>query len=243
MRSYVDKILTTFGGELTQYQNPGKKDLFTVVEEKELEDDEKRTFNALVAKLLYLAKRARPNVIMVISFLCMRVKAPTIDDWRKLEHLLGYLKRTRNRLLVLKPQRIFNIEAYVDASFVTHMDGKSHTGIFIKVGGVGVFFASRKQKCVTKSPTKAELVALLDNVGFVELFHEFLTFILNCSIEMPTVYQDNTSVISLVTLGGGKVRAKHLRTRMFLVMEAIKEKKLCVKYVHTYERRWTNQDT
>jgi hypothetical protein len=43
------------------------------------------------------------------------------------------------------------------------------------------------------------------------------------------VYQDNTSVISLITLGGVKVRTKHLRTRMFLVREAIEERKLRVK--------------
>ena len=158
------------------------------------------------------------------------MKGPTIDDQRKSGHLLGYLERTRDRLLVLRPQGIFNIEAYVDASFATHMDGKSHTGVLVKIGGVGVFFASQKQKCVTKSPTEAELVALLDNAGFVELFHEFLSFILNCTVDIPTVYQDNAC---LVTLGGSKVRTKHVRTRMFLVMEAIKEKKLRVKYVHT----------
>ncbi len=79
------------------------------------------------------------------------------------------------------------------------------------MGGVGVFFASRKQKCITKSPTEAELVALLDNVGFVELFHEILSFILNWAVDIPTVYQENTSVISLVTLGGDKVRTKHFK--------------------------------
>jgi hypothetical protein len=66
------------------------------------------------------------------------VKGPTIDDQRKLGHLLGYPERTRDRLLVLRPQGIFNIKAYVDASFATHMDGKSHTGVLVKIGGVGV---------------------------------------------------------------------------------------------------------
>jgi hypothetical protein len=130
------------------------------------------------------------------------------DHWhqRKLAHLFGYLEKTRDQPLILKPQGIFNIEAYVDASFATHMDEKSHTGVLVKMGGVGVYFASRKQKCVTKSPMEAELVALSENIGCVDLFHEFVSFILNCAVNIPTVYQDNTSVISLVTLGGGKVR-------------------------------------
>jgi hypothetical protein len=172
---------------------------------------------------------------MVVSFLCTRVKEPTNDDWRKLLHLLGYLSRTKERMLFLAPWKVFNIEAYMDASFATHMDGKSHTGVFIKIGGVGVFLASRRKKFVSKSPTEVELIALSDNFGFVELFHEFLAFVLNCSVQVPTVYQDSTSVISLVTLGGGKVRTKHLRPRMYLTMEALQEQKVCVKYIHTSE--------
>jgi len=233
MKSYIEKILITFGKELVQYQNPRRKDLFMVKEEDDLGSDEVKTFHTAVVKLLYLAKRARPDIMTVVSFLCTRVKGPTVGDLRKLRHLLGYLEKTRDRPLVLKPQGMFNIEAYVDASFATHMDGKSHTGVLIKVGGVGVYFASRKQKCVTKSPTEVELVVLSDNVGFVELFHEFVSFILNCAVDIPMVCQDNTSVISLVTLGGGKVRTKHLRTRMFLVREAIEDRKLRVRYSHT----------
>jgi hypothetical protein len=98
-----------------------------------------------------------------------------------------------------------------------HPDEKSHTGIVVQVGGVGVFFASRKQKCVSKSPTEVELVALSDNIGFVELFHELLSFVLNCSIIAPMVYQDNISVISLVTTVGGIMWTKNMHTRMYLV--------------------------
>jgi hypothetical protein len=98
------------------------------------------------------------------------VKALTIEDREKLMHLLGYLQRTRKRTLIQRPQKIFRIEAYVDASFATHVNGKSHYGIMVMIGGVSVFFASWKQKCISKSPTEAELVALSDNVGFIELF-------------------------------------------------------------------------
>jgi hypothetical protein len=158
-----------------------------------------------------------------------------VKDREKLFHLLGYLQRTKERVLKLRPRGIFRLEPYIDASFALNPDGKSHTGIVILLGGIGVLFASRKQKCVSKSPTEAELVALSDNVGFVKLFHEFVSFVLNCKIGTPTVYQDNTSVISLVTAGGGVMRTKHLCTRMYLVMEALKEEKINVKYIHASE--------
>ncbi len=55
---------------------------------------------------------------------------------------------------------------------------------------------------------------------------------LNSVVETPTVYQDNTSVIALVTVGSGKVRTIKMRAHIPLVMEAITEKRIVVKYVH-----------
>jgi hypothetical protein len=63
--------------------------------------------------------------------------------------------------LVLHPCKPFSIEPL-------YSDSKSHTGIFVLVGGVVVFAASRKQNVLQKN-TESELVALLDNIGFVEL--------------------------------------------------------------------------
>jgi len=65
----------------------------------------------------------------------------------------------------------------------------------------------------------------------VEVFTEFLEFVLNQKLSAPTVYQDKTSVISLVTSGGGITRTKHLRARMKLVKEAVVDCKM-VKVVY-----------
>jgi hypothetical protein len=47
-----------------------------------------------------------------------------------------------------------------------------------------------------------KLVALLDNVGLVELFYELVSFLLNAKLPLSTVYQDNKSVITLINNGG-----------------------------------------
>jgi hypothetical protein len=127
----------------------------------------------------------------------------------------------------------FKVVAFVDASFTIHNDGKWHTGIVVFDSGGAVFCASQKQKCVSKSLTKAKLMALSDNLGFIELFQEFITFVTNAKIEIPLIFQDNTSVISMVTTGGGITRTKHMRTRMFLVLESLKEQQVTVHYIHT----------
>jgi hypothetical protein len=77
------------------------------------------------------------------------------------------------------------------------------------------------------------LVALSDNLGFVELFHEFISFLTNAKIEIPLIYQDKMSVISMVTSGGGIKQTKQMRTRMFLVLESLKEQRVTSHYIHT----------
>jgi hypothetical protein len=186
-----------------------------------------------VAKLLYLSKRARPDVIAIVGFLCTKVKAPTKEDWKKLQRVLGYLKGTKSCTMEMKLTGIFRFIGYIVASFSAHPDGKSHSGVVVQVGGVSVYFGSRKQKCVSKSPTEAELVALSDNLGFVELFSEMLEFMLNTKCEKPLINQDKASMVELVMSGGGTTRTKHMRTRVYLVLEVIAEKRVELKRIGT----------
>jgi len=135
-------------------------------------------------------------------------------------------------VFTLRPKHL-KLEAYIDASFAPHHDSKSHTGVLIYLGDALVYVASRKQKCVTKSPTESELVALTDYIGLVELFAEFVAFITNSPVQIPIIYQDSTSVIALVTRGGGVVRTKHLRVRMNLWKEGLELKRFKIKHVLT----------
>jgi len=133
----------------------------------------------------------------------------------------------------MQPQGVFSVVAYVDASFAIHADSKSQTGCVIFVAGVPVYCSSKKQKGMTKSPTEAELVGFSDSLSFVEILAEFLAFVIDQKTRPPVIYQDNTSVISLVTKGGGINRTKHLRARMNLVGEAVRERGLKVLYMPT----------
>jgi len=56
-------------------------------------------------------------------------------------------------------------------------------------------------------------------------------------MEVPIIYQDSTSVISLVTEGGGVARTKHLRVRIELCKEALDQKRIQVAHMPTGEMR------
>jgi hypothetical protein len=231
MEYYTKKVVEE-AGSVALRSAPGTKNTFVVNEESEkLSEKARERFHSITAKILYLAKRARPDVLTVVSFLCTRVTMATKEDMNKLQRLIGYLKRTSQRQLVFIPDNNLQLQVYIDAAFALHADAKSHTGMIIFANGVPVYIASRKQKCMTKSPTEAELVGLTDNIGMVELFHEFWCFLNNNNeLLKPIIHQDSTSVLTLITQGGGVTRTKHMRARMFLAKESIDEGRVAVKH-------------
>ena len=235
MTHFVEKLLQTSGEEnLREFAYPATKDIFTVdTKAKALTEGERKQYHTNVAKLLYLSKRARPDILTAVGFLCTRVTCATIQDRVKLRRVLGYLKRTKEKVLNLKIGDLHKLTTFIDAAFASHPDAKSQTGIAVFLGKALVFAASRKQKCVSKSPTDSELIALSDNIYFVELFNEFLSFILNKKLEQPLIYEDCKAVITLVTEGGGVMRTKHLRVRMELCKEALQNNKFTLQYIST----------
>jgi len=90
MSFYIKKLLegTTVKGQAS----PGNHSSFIVDEESRLlEESERKYFHSTTAKLLYLAKRARPDILTLVIFLCTRVQYASVQDMEKLERVLGYL--------------------------------------------------------------------------------------------------------------------------------------------------------
>ena len=119
-------------------------------------------FHHNVAKLLFLCKRARPDTQTSVAFLCTRVKAPDMDDYKKLVRTMRYLWGTMYLPLVLESDGTGSIMWWVDRSFAVHKDMKSHTGAMMSLGKGAAYATSTRQKLNTKSSTEAELVAMDD---------------------------------------------------------------------------------
>jgi hypothetical protein len=96
MRFYVKQMLE--GTEVAVKLSPGTKSTFLIDDSAmELQEEECKVFHSKTAKVLYLAKRARPDILTVVSFLCTRVTGATVEDASgKLDRVLGYLKGTQD---------------------------------------------------------------------------------------------------------------------------------------------------
>jgi hypothetical protein len=151
----------------------------------------------------------------VVSFLCTRVTKPTAEDMKKLLHLLGYLHGMRNKVSTIVKRSGSRIEMYVDAAYGLHEKGESHSSTIMLFGGIVVYVSSKKQKCIAKSPTDAEVVSLLDNIDLVDLFHEFAEFISNETLPVPMIYKDCKACIDLAKGAKGQIRTKQMRSRIY----------------------------
>jgi len=230
MDFYVDQLIKEWL-HLPTRLTPGARNTFQLDETSQLLSEQLRqVFHSTVARLLYLSKWVGPDTLTVVSFLCTRVTKAMEQDQTKLERLLGFLNHTKTKKLYIRAMNGRQLMAFFDAAFALHFDSKSHTGVLFVFGGIVIYVSYRKQKCIAKSPTEAELVGLMDNLGLVEFFHEFISFLFGTQIPTPIVFQDCTSVISLVTRGGGITHTKLMRARVKLCKECFDEKRAIVAY-------------
>jgi hypothetical protein len=207
-----------------------------------LDEGEASYFHTVMAKSFYLAKRARPDILTMISFLCTRVTASTVEDKQKLHHLLGYLHGTRDQVLTINKVHNDQLLMYVDAAYALHEKGESHSGVVVALGGLVVFVSSKKQKCVAKSLTDAEVIALSDNIDLIRLFKEFLKFIRNGEVRKPIIFEDCKACIDLVLYAGGQMRTKQMRSREYWCKEFFDAKEAELQYVST-EKMWADGAT
>jgi hypothetical protein len=228
----IDEILND-AGNVASRATPASESLFTIVDgAMKLATKEREIFHSRVAKLLYIAKHSRPDILLAVSFLTTRVKQPDEADADKLARLIGYISATRDKCLILNGVER-KVVAHVDASFAVHPEMQSHTGIVISIGSGAVFAKSSKQRLVTKSSTEAELVGLSDALGYIIWTRNWM-MAQGYRNEPATIYQDNQSTIVLAHKGhtSGE-RTRHINIRYFFIMDRINGGEVVVKYLHT----------
>jgi hypothetical protein len=217
-------------------KTPAADNLYEVREDVPLASKEVSDwFHTQVAKLLYLAKRTKPECLTAVAYLTTRVTKCNLDDVIKLTRLLKYVRRTQNTGIVLKPGKLgIIVRSYIDAAYGVHTDGKSVTGCVTIIGDQGpVHTKSVKQKIVTKSSTEAELVATSDSANQSLHIRQFVIG-QGYNHGPVVVFQDNLSCMALINKGkSSSERTRHMAIRYFWLSEKIKKKELKLTHIRT----------
>ena len=186
----------------------------------------------MVCKLLYVALRGCPDILLAVVFLASCVSKATIQDQAKLKRLLEYLYGTYDLPLILGADDIHTLYTFVDASFAVHEDMKSHTSGVITFGRGGIACKSAKQKLVTKSSTEAELVGASDYLPSTLWVQHFLQA---QGFPHVTSYfeQDTQSAIERNGRASAGQRSRHINIQYFFITDRLDTDNITLRYCQT----------
>ena len=237
MPQYIEDLLRECPDSIMKgpSSTPAAGHLFQVNENAEkLSAMDAVLYHHLVAKLLYLGKRTRPDLLTAISFLCTRIQSPDVDDFKKLGRCLRYFRDSKHLFLTLEADGMTVIQWWVDASFATHPNCRSHTGAMLSFGKGSVYSMSSKQKLNTRSTTEAELVGINDGLSMIlwtRLFLEAQGYHVTDNV----LHQDNESTIKLAKNGrrSSSKQTRHIEVRYYFITDHIDRDRVRVSYCPT----------
>ena len=110
----------------------------------------------MVARLLFVAKRARPDLQVAVAFLCTHVSEPTKQDYCKLATVIKYIRHTIHIPLLIGWDESGVLTWSVDAAFAVHEDMRSHTGATLTMGKGAMLSLSCQpnKRSIQKAPRK-----------------------------------------------------------------------------------------
>jgi len=173
-----------------------------------------RCFQSAVGQLMYIMLATRPDLAYPIGMLARHASNPSPDHVKALLHLAGYLKKTKNEVLVYRAPEPDNrnpgtIEAYCDADWAgEEHSGRSTTGFVVYKSEAPICWMSKRQGVVSRSTMESEYIALFKATEHVLLFAQLeeQMFIENT---IPIVWCDNQAAIAVAK--GGEMTFKRSR--------------------------------
>ena len=198
---------------------------------------DKTTYLSALMKLMYIAKRTRPDILFVCSYLATKIENATSSDFNNIIYCMEYLNNNIEIGLTFTTKIISNIHCFTDASFGIHADGKSHTGIAYALDrhSSPVLCMSKKQKIISESSTEAELIALHTS-GKDCVWMSQLILSLGIKIGIAIIYQDNNAAMLLANNGQPiHQRSKSINIKYFKIKERIDDKSIVLQRLSTEE--------
>ena len=117
------------------------------------------SYASIVGSLMYVMLCTIPNICYSVGILSRYQSNPGREHWTAVKHILKYLRRTRDYMLVYHGSELAPI-GYTDSDFQSDADlRKSTSGYVFTLGGVAVSWRSIKQSCIADSTMEVEYVA------------------------------------------------------------------------------------
>ncbi|XP_054724441.1 nucleosome-remodeling factor subunit BPTF-like [Uloborus diversus] len=139
--------------------DPGMKYVHAT-EDTMLNAEEALKYRQAVGGLLYLAGGTRPDLAFATTYMSQFNSCPSKEHWAGVQHLLRYLKQTKDLKLVFQKTGK-NIEVFCDSDWANDkIDRRSFSGYVVLLAGGAVSWSSKKQRTTALSTVEAEYFSM-----------------------------------------------------------------------------------
>ncbi|KAH9672197.1 hypothetical protein KPL70_017637 [Citrus sinensis] len=192
-------------------------------------------YASAIGSLMYAMHCTRPDIAFAVCKMSRYTSNPSVEHWKAIGRILGYLKRTVNLGLFYDDYPEV-LEGYSDASWVTNTrDNKSTSGWIFTIAGGAVSWASKKQTCITHSTMESEFIALASAGKEAEWLRNLLFDIMLWPQPMPSIslYCDSEATLSRAYNKVYNGKSRHISLRHEYVKQLIADGVINIVYVRT----------
>jgi hypothetical protein len=235
MSDYIKEAAESFGEDLSKnVSSPGARWLFENSDARKLSAEKSDKFMSIVAKLLWVVQRGRPDCSTVISYLCTRTRSPDVEDWKKLKRLLSYLMQTIDDVRIIGADSLHEMQTFIDSSHAVHNDMRGHTGGVVTFGTGIVNSKSSKQKMNSRSSNETEVIGNSEYLPWV-IWYEYFMEAQGYPITSNVVWQDNEGAEKMAKNGklSCSSKSRHINIKFFWIADRVKQGKMTIKHCPT----------
>jgi hypothetical protein len=185
------------------------------------------SYPSIVGMMLYLSNNTRPDIAFAVSQVARFNHNPTTLHATAVKTIVRYLKRTKEKGTIVKPDGTMDITCHVDADFagLYHSEpddvptsAKSRMGYIVRLGGCPLVWKSKLISRIVLSTTESEYYALQHAMQTVIHVRRILLEITTAIASAGTaprilfscrVFEDNSAALLLATSHRITSRTRH----------------------------------
>ncbi|KAH9671402.1 Integrase catalytic domain-containing protein [Citrus sinensis] len=160
---------------------------------------------------------------MVLGMVSRYQSNPGPEHWTAVKHIMKYLKRTKNYMLVYSGDELIPV-GYTNSDFMSGKDSrKSTSGYVFTLGSGAISWRSVKQSCIADSTTEAEYVAASKAAKEAVWLRKFLQDLeMVPAITAPLkLFCDNSGAVAQSKEPRNHKKQKHIERKYHLIKDIV----------------------
>ena len=211
-------------------------------------------YHSIIGKLNFLEKSTRLDISVSVHQCACFSELPKKSHAEAVKCIGRYLLATRDKGLIIHPERDCHFDCWVDADFAgnwrqadAHIDpmtAKSQSGWIVRFAGAPITWASKMQTITAMSTTEAEYIALSTRRREVIPLMGLLTEARAHGVridDLPpkvhcTVFEGNSGALELARLPKIRPRTKHINQSYHHFREHVERKDILIEATPTEQQ-------